>query len=61
MYDNVKLPDQGQQVFFRIDPVSALWADHRVRLLWRVLVDFDPVGAQVTGTRPYDAVVGRRA
>lgn len=25
MYDHVKLPDQGQQVFFRIDPVSAVW------------------------------------
>jgi general stress protein 26 len=60
MYDNVKLPDQGQQVFFRVDPVSALWADHRVRLLWRVLLDFDESGTWVTGMRPYDAVVGRR-
>jgi general stress protein 26 len=60
MYDNVKLPDQGQQVFFRVDPVSALWADHRVRLLWRVLLEFDASGTEVTGKRPYDAVVGRR-
>jgi general stress protein 26 len=60
MYDNVKLPDQGQQVFFRVDPVSALWADHRVRLLWRVLLEFDASGTQITGKRPYDAVVGRR-
>jgi nitroimidazol reductase NimA-like FMN-containing flavoprotein (pyridoxamine 5'-phosphate oxidase superfamily) len=60
MYDNVKMPDQGQQVFFRIDPVSAVWADHRVRLLWRVFLEFDASGSQVTGERPYDAVVGRR-
>ena len=60
MYDHVKLPDQGQQVFFRIDPVSALWADHRVRLLWRVILDFDTLGGQITAKRPYDAVTGRR-
>jgi hypothetical protein len=41
------------------DPVSALWADNRVRLLWRVILDFDAQGGQVTAKRPYDAVVGR--
>jgi general stress protein 26 len=61
MYDNVKLPDQGQQVFFRIDPVNAVWADHRVRLLWRVFLEFDAAGGQIAAKRPYDAVVGRRA
>ena len=60
MYDHVKLPDQGQQVFFRIDPVTAVWADHRVRLLWRVFLEFDASGTQIIGKRPYDAVVGRR-
>jgi general stress protein 26 len=60
MYDHIKLPDQGQQVFFRLDPATAVWADHRVRLLWRVLLDFDASGTRVTGKRPYDAVVGRR-
>ncbi len=60
MYDNVKLPDQGQQVFFRIDPVNAVWADHRVRLLWRVFLEFDPAEGRITGKQPYDAVVGRR-
>jgi hypothetical protein len=60
MYDNVKLPDQGQQVFFRIDPVTAVWADHRVRLLWRVFLEFDAAGAKITAKHPYDAVVGRR-
>jgi general stress protein 26 len=61
MYDNVKLPDQGQQVFFRIDPVTAVWADHRVRLLWRVFLEFDVAGAKITAKHPYDAVVGRRS
>ena len=60
MYDNVKLPDQGQQMFFRIDPVSGVWADHRVRLLWRVFLDFDASGTSITGKSPYDDVVGRR-
>jgi len=60
MYDNVKTPeDQSQQVFFRIDPVSALWADNRVRLMWRVILDFAPDGS-LTAMRPYDVVVGRR-
>ncbi|MDT3446977.1 MULTISPECIES: pyridoxamine 5'-phosphate oxidase family protein [unclassified Pseudofrankia] len=61
MYDNVGLPDQGQQVFFRIDPMNAVWADHRVRMLWRVFLEFDASGTRITGKRPYDAVVGRRS
>lgn len=36
MYNNIKLPDQGQRVFYRITPTRALWADHGVRMLWRV-------------------------
>jgi nitroimidazol reductase NimA-like FMN-containing flavoprotein (pyridoxamine 5'-phosphate oxidase superfamily) len=61
MYDNVKTPeDRTQQVFFRIDPVSALWADNRVRLMWRVILDFAPEGGGVTAMRPYDKAVGRR-
>jgi hypothetical protein len=47
-------------VFFRIDPVSAVWADHRVRLLWRVFLEFDASGSRITGKHPCDAAVGRR-
>jgi nitroimidazol reductase NimA-like FMN-containing flavoprotein (pyridoxamine 5'-phosphate oxidase superfamily) len=62
MYDNVKTPeDFSQQVFFRIDPVSALWADNRVRLLWRMILDFAPDGDSVAAMRPYDVVIGRRS
>jgi nitroimidazol reductase NimA-like FMN-containing flavoprotein (pyridoxamine 5'-phosphate oxidase superfamily) len=61
MYDNVKTPeDYSQQVFFRIDPISALWADNRVRLLWRMILDFAPDGSGVIAMRPYDQVIGRR-
>lgn len=60
MYDNVKTPDQGQQAFFRIDPVSALWSDNRVRLMWRTMLEFDAAG-KATEMTPYNAVVGRRS
>lgn len=62
MYDNVDTPDDHtQQVFFRIDPVSALWADNRVRLLWRRILEFTPDGAGIAAMHPYDQVVGRRS
>jgi nitroimidazol reductase NimA-like FMN-containing flavoprotein (pyridoxamine 5'-phosphate oxidase superfamily) len=61
MYDNVQTPeDHSQQVFFRIDPVSALWTDNRVRLLWRMILDFASDASSITAMRPYDLVVGRR-
>ncbi|MGW4242131.1 pyridoxamine 5'-phosphate oxidase family protein [Nocardia sp. NPDC004722] len=53
LYTNIKLPDQGQQVFYRIHPVKGLWSDHRVRQLWRVLLDFSPDGRTLTTTHPY--------
>ncbi|MGW6701013.1 pyridoxamine 5'-phosphate oxidase family protein [Nocardia sp. NPDC055049] len=53
LYDNVKLPDEGQQVFYRIEPTRGLWADHRVRQLWRVFLEFSYDGRTVTGCRPY--------
>ena len=37
-----------------------MWTDHRVRLPWRVFLEFDASGARITGNRPYDVVVGRR-
>jgi general stress protein 26 len=54
MYDNFKRAGQAQrQVFFRIDPVQALWTDHRVRMLWRTIVNFSADGQQVAGLEPY--------
>ncbi|MFD5180692.1 pyridoxamine 5'-phosphate oxidase family protein [Nocardia sp. NPDC058379] len=53
LYDNVKLPDEGQQVFYRITPTRGLWADHRVRQLWRVFLEFSDDGRTITGCRPY--------
>ncbi|MET9214911.1 MULTISPECIES: pyridoxamine 5'-phosphate oxidase family protein [unclassified Nocardia] len=53
LYDNVKLPDEGQQVFYRITPTRGLWADHRVRQLWRVFLEFSDDGRTITDCRPY--------
>ncbi|MFD4354242.1 pyridoxamine 5'-phosphate oxidase family protein [Nocardia sp. NPDC058519] len=53
LYDNVKLPDEGQQVFYRIEPTRGLWADHRVRQLWRVFLEFSYDGRSITECRPY--------
>ncbi|WP_432181612.1 pyridoxamine 5'-phosphate oxidase family protein [Streptomyces sp. NBC_00063] len=61
LLNNVKPPEaEGQQVLLRIEPVEALWADFRVRLMWRQTLDFGPDGRSITGMRPYDTVVGRR-
>ncbi|WP_183154663.1 pyridoxamine 5'-phosphate oxidase family protein [Streptomyces shenzhenensis] len=61
MFDNVKPPEQGgQQVMLRVDPVEALWADTRVRLLWRMLLEFSEGGKRVTGMRSYDSVIERK-
>ncbi|WP_330231092.1 pyridoxamine 5'-phosphate oxidase family protein [Nocardia sp. NBC_00508] len=43
----------GSQVFFRIDPVEALWNDNRVRIQWRTLVRFDADGKHVATLEPY--------
>lgn len=58
LYDDVRLPDErSRQVFFRIDPVEAVWTDHRIRQLWRRLLTFTPDGQRVERMRPYrDAV-----
>ncbi|MGI6871915.1 pyridoxamine 5'-phosphate oxidase family protein [Amycolatopsis sp. 3B14] len=61
LYDHVKLPDQGQQLFFRIEPVQGLWADNRVRMLYRVLLDFGDGGKTITKVEDYHAVVRGRA
>ncbi|MFF0488285.1 pyridoxamine 5'-phosphate oxidase family protein [Nocardia sp. NPDC004068] len=54
LYDHVAPPDQGQQVFYRIEPVQGLWTDHRVRQLWRVLLEFSDDGRTIVSSRPYD-------
>lgn len=54
MYDHVTVPnEQSRQVFFRIDPVEAVWADHRVHPLWRTILTFTPDGRQVARMQPY--------
>lgn len=59
---NVKPPEAaGQQVLLRIDPVEAMWADFRMRLMWRRILDFSADGRHLTRMRPYDAVIGRRS
>ncbi len=60
LFDNVKGPDEGQQAFFRIDPVEAVWADHQVGLMWRTVLDFTPDGRKVAGMRPYAELFGRK-
>lgn len=58
MYNNVQLPSAAsRQVFFRIDPVEALWTDNRVRMLWRKIVTFTPDGKHVAELAPYDTTV----
>ncbi|MET8873208.1 pyridoxamine 5'-phosphate oxidase family protein [Nocardia sp. NPDC004604] len=61
MYDNIKVPDQGQQVFYRIEPVEGLWSDNRIRMLWRVLLEFADGGKAITNAEDYNVAVGRRA
>ncbi|WP_413810782.1 pyridoxamine 5'-phosphate oxidase family protein [Streptomyces sp. OE57] len=61
MLANVKPPEfGGQQVLLRIDPVEALWADNRVRLLWRMMLDFSEDGTRIAGMRSYDSVIERK-
>ncbi|WP_327142177.1 pyridoxamine 5'-phosphate oxidase family protein [Nocardia sp. NBC_01327] len=54
LYNNIKPPDQGQQVFYRIDPTRGLWSDHRIRQLWRIHLDFSLDGRTITATHPYN-------
>jgi general stress protein 26 len=61
LFTGVKRPEESQQVFFRIDPETAVWADNRVRMMWRVIVDFSADSSRISAVRPYrDAFAGRR-
>lgn len=57
MYDRLKVPSaRTQQVFFRIEPIEAVWTDHRVHMLWRRFLTFAPGGRHVVQMRPYNEV-----
>ncbi|HEY0640411.1 MAG TPA: pyridoxamine 5'-phosphate oxidase family protein [Pseudonocardiaceae bacterium] len=59
LYDNIEVPaDRPRQAFFRIDPVEALWTDHRVRQMWRTLLTFTADGRHIRSMRPYQDRVG---
>ncbi len=61
MYDNLKVPSEGtQQVFFRIEPIEAVWADHRVHVLWWRFLTFTPDGRHIAQMRPYNEVAMRK-
>jgi nitroimidazol reductase NimA-like FMN-containing flavoprotein (pyridoxamine 5'-phosphate oxidase superfamily) len=60
LFDNVKPPDQGMQAFYRIRPVHGLWADARVRLTYRALLDFSEDGKSIANVIDYNAAVGLR-
>lgn len=53
LFDQVKGPEEGQQAFFRIDPVEAVWADHRVGLMWRTFLAFHADGPTLAAMHPY--------
>ncbi|MET7542995.1 pyridoxamine 5'-phosphate oxidase family protein [Streptomyces sp. NPDC005507] len=55
LFHHVKAPGEGQQAFFRIDPVEAVWADSRVSLMHRTVLSFAAGGARLAGQRPYEA------
>lgn len=54
MFDNFRREGvELRQVFFRIDPVRAMWNDNRVRMMWRQNVTFTPDGKHVSAVTPY--------
>ncbi|ATL88126.1 pyridoxamine 5'-phosphate oxidase family protein [Streptomyces malaysiensis subsp. malaysiensis] len=58
LFNNIKPPDQGMQVFYRIQPVRGMWADARVSLAYRALLEFSEDGksiAQVSNYKPATA------
>lgn len=54
IYDNVTTPAEDlRRAFFRVDPVEAVWSDHRVRQLWRVNLFFSQDGHRLESMTPY--------
>lgn len=59
MYDNFKRANRAdRQVFVRVDPISGMWTDNRVRMLWRRLLSFTPDGRNIAEIAPYDDAGG---
>ncbi|MFD4603085.1 pyridoxamine 5'-phosphate oxidase family protein [Streptomyces sp. NPDC058464] len=53
MFDHAGGSEGGQKVFFRVDPVEAVWTDHRVGPRWRTVLDCTDDGRRLSGMRPY--------
>ncbi|WP_020389720.1 pyridoxamine 5'-phosphate oxidase family protein [Kribbella catacumbae] len=53
LFDNIKTPDRGMQIFYRIDPVQGLWADARIGLTYRALLEFSKDGKSIANVSPY--------
>lgn len=54
MFDNFRREGvELRQVFFRIDPVSAMWNDNRVRMMWRQNVSFTADHSHIADVTPY--------
>jgi nitroimidazol reductase NimA-like FMN-containing flavoprotein (pyridoxamine 5'-phosphate oxidase superfamily) len=59
LYDHVGVPDEAaRRVFFRINPVEAVWADHRVHLMWRAQLTFTADGRHIEQMWPYGEATG---
>jgi len=54
MFDNFRREGiELRQLFFRIDPVTAMWNDNRVRMMWRQNVTFSEDHKHVAEVTPY--------
>ncbi|MFB2587046.1 pyridoxamine 5'-phosphate oxidase family protein [Herbiconiux liukaitaii] len=54
MFDNFRREGiELRQAFFRIDPVSAMWNDNRVRMMWRQDVTFSDDHSSIDSITPY--------
>jgi nitroimidazol reductase NimA-like FMN-containing flavoprotein (pyridoxamine 5'-phosphate oxidase superfamily) len=61
LFDTFEKGTVHHQTFIRIVPLTALWNDNRVRLLWRKIVTFSDDGKKVTSLSPYVTKLDRRA
>ncbi|NTW38403.1 MAG: pyridoxamine 5'-phosphate oxidase family protein [Cellulomonadaceae bacterium] len=55
MFDNFRREGiELRQVFFRVDPVTAMWNDNRVRMMWRKNLRFTSDHKHIEDITPYD-------
>lgn len=55
MFDNYQREGVAhRQAFIRVDPVSGMWTDNRVHMLFRQVLEFTPDGQHLAATAPYD-------